>query len=377
MAKRDRLIVVQLTPPGRGAVATLRVEGPGAAEVVQAELRTQGDVSLVSAPAERLVFSRFGPPPGEEVVVRRLSDETVELHGHGGRAAAAMIEDRLVQRGCRAVDWREWLRDQYDDPIAASAHEALAEARTERTAMILADQLSGALRRAVDEIGQLLKQDEADAAHRELKELLARAELGRHLVRPWRVVLAGPPNAGKSSLVNAMLGYTRAIVHPVPGTTRDVVTATTAVDGWPVEFSDTAGLRPGGDALEQAGVTLARRQLTAADLALLVFDRSQPWSDESASLVESLPDAVVVHNKLDLAPAAGPPRPPGRETSALRGDGIERLLATIARRLVPDPPAPGAAVPFTDEQIALLQRTDEALARGDLPAARHGIQALG
>ena len=88
----------------------------------------------------------------------------------------------------------------------------------------------------------------------------------------WRVVIAGPPNVGKSSLINAMAGYERAIVSPLPGTTRDVVTLTTAIDGWPVQLADTAGLRASDDELESAGVKLAGAALAAADLVILVCD---------------------------------------------------------------------------------------------------------
>ena len=105
--------------------------------------------------------------------------------------------------------------------------------------------------------------------------LLARADLGRHLVRPWSVVLAGPVNVGKSSLINALAGYGRSIVHHAPGTTRDAVTAATAIDGWPVELCDTAGLRPAATPVERAGIERAQERLAQADLAVLVFDRER------------------------------------------------------------------------------------------------------
>src|SRR4029453_3197945 len=99
--------------------------------------------------------------------------------------------------------------------------------------------LGGAVRQVVAEI---TREDWSDAVEL-LGAVLEFAELGQHLTAPWRVVLAGPPNVGKSSLINALAGYQRTIVSHVPGTTRDVVTTTTAIDGWPVELADTAGLR--------------------------------------------------------------------------------------------------------------------------------------
>ena len=120
---------------------------------------------------------------------------------------------------------------------------------------------------------------DAAAARRQIDDLLAHAATGLHLVRPWQVVVAGRPNVGKSSLINAIAGYQRAIVHSLPGTTRDIVSVQTALDGWPVEISDTAGLRRGSDPIEQAGIELAIDKIAAADLVVLVFDASSPWTD--------------------------------------------------------------------------------------------------
>jgi tRNA modification GTPase len=112
------------------------------------------------------------------------------------------------------------------------------------------------LRGAFDLIDAAIAQGDRAAASDQIDRLLDRADVGQHLLRPWRVALAGRPNAGKSTLINALVGYTRAIVHHLPGTTRDVVTADAAFDGWPVELSDMAGLRSGGGTTETEGVRL-------------------------------------------------------------------------------------------------------------------------
>ena len=293
-------------------------------------------------------------PRGEEVVVTRLSDAAVEIHCHGGLAAVARIEEILSGEGCRTIPWQEWIRQEEPDAIAAAARLALAEARTTRTAAILLDQHHGALSKAMAKIEASLQAEDADTVRRETELLLSRAPTGLHLVHPWHVVVAGRPNVGKSSLVNAIAGYRRTIVHNTPGTTRDVVSVQTAIDGWPVEISDTAGLRHTVDPIEQAGIHLACERISAADLVVLVFDRSLPWSTEDQLLVDSHPTALRVYNKSDLPSATGQ-RPAGFEVSATQSAGIDVLCQAIANRLVPDPPPAGSAVPFAGEQIEQLR----------------------
>jgi tRNA U34 5-carboxymethylaminomethyl modifying GTPase MnmE/TrmE len=125
------------------------------------------------------------------------------------------------------------------------------------------------------------------------------------------------------------------------------------VDGWPVELSDTAGLHD--DALHRTSIEPAERKLALADLVVLVFDISTPWSKDDHALLRSWPGAVVVHDKSDLPGASGAPKP-GIATSALLGHGIEELTAAIADGLIPDPPPSGTAVPFTEEQVEWLRR---------------------
>lgn len=347
------LQVVQLTPPGRGAVATLRVEGPGAVEAVQSHFHARSGRPLAAYPVDRIIVGRFGGDCGEEIVVRRCSAEAVELHCHGGRAAVVMIEESLVSAGCWRVAWRDWMPTQCTDSTAAAALAALTDARTECTAAILLDQYHGAMQRAIAEIQRDIDCGDTASARQQIDAILTYETLGRHLTRPWSIVLAGQANVGKSSLMNALAGYSRAIVHHTPGTTRDAVAVLTAIDGWPVELCDTAGLRTAADAVEHAGIERTRERIAEADLVVLVADRSKPWSAEDQTLVEQWPDAMLIHNKCDLLSTGE--RPQGLSISAIRGDGIDALLAIIAQRLVPNPPLPGAAVPFSAEQIEALR----------------------
>jgi len=340
------LQVVRLTPPGRGAVATLRVEGAAAVAVAQSLLATRSGRPLAGFPWGRLVVGRFGPEPGEEVVVRCRSETSLDLHCHGGPLAATMIEQVLVGHGCRLLAWQDWLSGRREDPLTKAARLALAEAPTVRTAAILLDQYHGALRRALDGIEAAVAEGNRAAARRGIDALQAHADVGRHLTTPWQVVLAGWANAGKSSLLNALLGYQRVIVHNTPGTTRDVVTVATAVDGWPVALSDTAGWGPTGDPLAATAAAATDARLAAADLIVLAFDASLPWSPADEGLLKRYPKALLVHTKCDLVAALGP-RPAGLSSSARTGRGVDDLLRTISTRLVPHPPPAGAAVPFS------------------------------
>ena len=211
----------------------------------------------------------------------------------------------------------------------------------------------------MDEIRRDIDRGDMPQARQRIDVLLAREALGRRLTGPWSVVLAGRANVGKSSLLNALAGYRRAIVHPAPGTTRDAVAIPTAIDGWPVELCDTAGLRATDEAVEQAGIDRARQRLGQADLVVLVADRSVPWLAEDRASCSSGPRPCWFTTSATYRPCPASGRRACRPVP-LRGEGIEVLLATIARRLVPDPPPPGAAVPFLSEQAEMLRRLGSA-----------------
>ena len=370
--------IICLTPPGRGAIATILVEGRGAGELVERFFLPASKRSLAEYRADEPVFGRFSSQsgPGEEMMVRRCSDEAVELHCHGGHAVVSMVRDRLVEQGGHLTSWQDWEARGHWDPISASARVALADARTERTANILLDQFNGALRRAIDRILDALRRADLPHGRRLLEPLLGRYELGQHLANSWRVVFAGQPNVGKSSLVNRLVGYGRAIVDPAPGTTRDVLTATSAVDGWPVEFADTAGLRAGGPWIERAGIELAQQRLAEADLVVLVFDSSRAFSDADSRLVEDHPHAMLVHNKCDLPTHADSRRPSGLWASALSGHGMDRVLESMSDRMVHDPPSPGEGVPFTATQQGCLQAALDAVLEEDSEAATRSLSLM-
>jgi tRNA modification GTPase len=359
-----------LTPRGRGAVATVAVRGPRAVEVVGRRLRAAAGRPLTEFAAGRVVVGRFqaAGDAAEELVVGVVGSEEVEVHCHGGVAAVEAVAAALAAEGAERIERHQWVNFAQPDAIAAEAAVELASARTERTAAILLDQQRGALAREAVRIA-LISESDTHGAASALKTLLARTVLGRHLTEPWRLALVGRPNAGKSSLMNAILGYQRSIVYGEPGTTRDVLTASTAIDGWPVELADTAGLRASGDAIEAEGVERARQEMAAADLVLLVSDVTADWSDQERVVLQSVAQVLIVHNKCDLAGVPIDGRPAGVAVSALTGEGLADLLGAIAGRVVPSPPAAGAAVPFTKRQVQLLNEVLVAINRGDSDSA--------
>ncbi|MCA9269016.1 MAG: 50S ribosome-binding GTPase [Planctomycetales bacterium] len=300
-----------------------------------------------------------------------------ELHCHGGRVVAQALLAALSQQGCRIVDWNEACRLTGESAIATAARQILANARTARVALVALDQWHGALADAIASIIAAMDAGGALQADARLAALLARSNFGLHLGDPWRVVLAGRPNVGKSSLMNALLGFERAIVFDQPGTTRDVVTAQTAVDGLPVALSDTAGLRPAGDAIEQQGVALARAQAATADLLLFVEDASATPTADDAVLAAEYPNATIVLNKVDVASRPWEASERLVPVSAKTGEGIADLVRHISRRLAPDPPGPGEAAPFTAAQCTSLAEARRLLrSESNAPAARAVLAAL-
>jgi tRNA modification GTPase len=364
-------IAAVLTPPGRGALATVQVLGSAAAEIVASLCGSSPEQFARKTGDGRLWIGRWGGPAGEPIVVHVRRSDLAEIHCHGGLMPAQTILRDLATRGVVTKLCSDLTRRTSETLIEAEAVEALAHVPTVRTAAILLDQLQGALSRCVTELRHWLEQGRVADVSRELDHLLARAPLGMHLTSPWRVAIVGRPNVGKSSLLNALVGFDRAIVHSEAGTTRDLVTATTAVDGWPVEFTDSAGIRAADEPLESAGIDRARRAIAESDWQLVVLDRSQPLTHEDHEILRLCPRPIAVANKIDL-PAAWDPAvlsPSSQCVSAQSGMGVDHLLARIGSTVVPDPPPPGDATPFTRRQVRLIQKAAQQLTRGDANGA--------
>lgn len=347
--------VACLTPPGTSALATLALAGPRAWPLVRELFRPRRGSLPVEPEVNRPWLGRLGESVADDVVLcvrARAPEPCIEIHCHGGPEVIRLLLELFEAHGVRVCSWQE-LEAQAADPLHAAAVAALAEARTVRTASILLDQVHGAFRREEDSILAAWRAGARDSAGLGLQALVERVPLGRHLTVPWRVVVAGAPNVGKSSLVNALAGYARCVVSPLPGTTRDVVTTLIAVEGWPVELADTAGLREAEGHLEEQGMERARAVLASADLCLWVLDAAAPpvWPELGGERVRLVVNKCDLPAAWDLDTAGGAPR-----VSALTGAGLAELCAQLAAWLVPDPPEAGAAVPFT---AALCDRVEQ------------------
>ena len=381
--------VALLTPHGKGALAVVGVAGPAAPAAVRRLFFPRGRVPLAERPDGAVIFGRWGDAGrGEEVVVVRRSAERLEVHCHGGLAAGAAIMESLEAHGAVQQSWPEWLAGTGESAIQVEAREALARAGGPKAAHILCRQLAGALDAEFARIAALDTAGDTAGAAAARERLRRATRVGLRLTRPWRVVVAGEVNAGKSSLVNALAGHARSIVSAEPGTTRDVLETRVVLDGWEIDLVDTAGLRdePAGPT-EAAGIARARAAADTADLVLRVVSAeravrpSREWqagplphmaSETLAPRGATVPVAkagssqgkrdacptLLVLTKCDLLPGEDDAPGDAIRTSATTSLGIDALAAAIIRRLVPeerdDPTLLAGPVPFTERQVELL-----------------------
>lgn len=344
-------IAALATAPGRGGVAVVRMSGPDAWEVAGRVLGRP----ICDAQAGRFFFSRFGEADSGLVLVFKgphsyTGEDVVEFQGHGGSVAPRRVLEACFAAGARLARRGEFteraflngkldlsaaeavidLVDARTDRAAADAQARLAGALSQRYESLYAEalELSGRLEHLLDVSEEEMPEGTMEAIAADIAQLrqridglLATAHEGRILREGALVVLAGAPNAGKSSLMNALLGTRRAIVSDVAGTTRDTIEEGLDLDGWPVRLVDTAGLRETADVIEAEGVARAESQIAEADLVI--------------ALDCDVPGAIRIHAKCDLdepTEATSPEMAPLR-VSAKTGEGLEALRQRIAERL--------------------------------------------
>ena len=358
-----------LTPAGRAAIATIVVVGPEVESRLARCFHSAIGTPLPNIPINRIAFGTWscdGESFGEELVCCRTSPNEVEIHCHGGRAAIAKILDDLQQAGFPTVHSEQHL-SRSEQGTRAELILALSKTSTDLAAAHISAQLQGSLERALHDLVQTVEKNPQDGVLA-TEVLLKRFQFAQRILQPTHIVISGLPNVGKSSLINQIAGYERAIVYDQPGTTRDVVKITTAIAGIPVEISDTAGIRTTSDDLESEGIERAQQQIRMADIVLFVFDVTQKfdnqWFDEQTKLMGSGQKQIIVLNKCDLPREAETP-PESILVSAKTGEGMDLLFEAITRLLNPAAVEVGQPMPVSKRQCGLLQKVLERLKSGN------------
>lgn len=368
MSEEQPTLLTCLTPSGQGAIATLALRGLRAWSVTRELFQPSRGGKLPEEPAPgEFQLGWLGDRTkgaADEVVLLVKQTQPVpwlELHCHGGVEVVRLLQEHFEGRGVVSVPWPEFER-QWAPAWQVAAQEALVEAPTVKTAAIALDQWHGAFAKTIAECSAAWQAGDRNDARRRLERLHSLVGVGRHLVRPWRVVLAGAPNVGKSSLSNALAGYARSVVAATPGTTRDVVTTAIALDGWLIELADTAGLRASSDALEQEGTDRAVAVIASADLCIWTVDGSATPSLRN----EGADRWLTVINKIDLPPAWNwDALPDASRVSAKTSMGLTVLCQRIVERLVLTAPEPGEAVPYTEALCVAVESIGAALLAKD------------
>jgi tRNA modification GTPase len=404
-------IVAVATPPGRGGIGVVRLSGHEAQAVAQSLITHREPLQPRHA-----TLSKVRPVPGsceegdvpatrmdriDQVVVTYFpspasytGEDVVELSAHGSPVVLRAIVEGAIARGARLAEPGEFTLRAFlngrIDLMQAEAVNDLIDAVTPLQARAAFDQLDGTLTRAIAGIDaalfDLIARLEASvdfpeegyhfvepgALAQAIDELLERtgallrdARRGRMIREGLQIAIVGEPNAGKSSLFNALAGASRAIVSHVPGTTRDLVTEVVDIEGLRVTLVDTAGLRDTDDPVEVEGVARARQSITVADLVLLVEDQSRPRSAKSVTHSKVL----CIANKSDLAPAWTDHR--AVQVSATMGAGIAELRRRITAALDVDPLCDRPSMTNV-RHIALVDRAHHALTRARSAALTEG-----
>jgi tRNA modification GTPase len=413
-------IAAAATPPGRGGIAVVRVSGPDAARIARAL------VGRLPQPRHAM-YARWNDAQGEPLDAGLVlwfpasgsftGEDTLELHGHGGTVLVEALLDHLVALGARRArpgefSERAFLNDRID-LAQAEAVADLIDAGSRAAARAALRSLQGefsdrvnALREALvalrvqveagidfpDEhldlaaLGRLRAM--ADALVSDLATLLAASEQGRVLTEGLTVVIAGRPNAGKSTLLNRLAGHDAAIVTPLPGTTRDLLRERVVIGGVPIELIDTAGLRESSpDPIEREGMRRARGAIGTADHVLYVVDAVEDpealgFAQDRASLPADVPVTLLL-NKIDQLGSRAPmPLHPldgarvALAISAESGEGLDALRAHLASLAGPTASA-GNTFSARARHIAALRRAATRLgaARAQLDAPQPELAA--
>jgi tRNA modification GTPase len=383
------------TPPGTGGIGVIRLSGPAVPDIARQVLGALPEprharlASFLDAAGEAIDsgIALYFPAPASFT-----GEHVLELQGHGGSVVQQMLSRRLMELGVRPAragefSERAFLNDKLDlaqaeaiadlvesgtAAAARAAQRSLEGVFSERVSELLSQLTSlrvfveAALDFPDEEIDFIADSDVAerlDKAISDTRHLLAEATQGRLLRDGVTIAIVGRPNAGKSSLLNALAGIDSAIVTDIPGTTRDVLRETISIDGLPVHVADTAGIRESSDLIEAEGIRRARAALEQADLALLVIDTAAPTGPQDGDEIPPGTAVIRVWNKIDIAG-----RPSSLEAgelciSAKTGEGLDELRAEIRARAGCAPDQAGS-FSARSRHLDALRRTLEHLQTG-------------
>jgi tRNA modification GTPase len=395
----DDTIVAISTPLGRSGIGVVRISGPHTNAIATRLLKSASPLVIRRAsvvqwldeqdiPIDEVVATLFGSPNSY------TGEDILELSAHGNPVTLQRIVNSVCAAGARIAAPGEFtmraVLNGKMDLIQAEAVRSFVEAQTTsqaRTAML---QIGGALsKRVVPEKDKLLdiiarleagidfaEDDvsvpngqevsiELDQIQVRLGEIGSTYTFGKILFEGVRLAIIGKPNVGKSSLFNQFVGFDRAIVTEIPGTTRDVLSERICLDGIPLRFSDTAGVRQATDVVEQLGVQKTLEEISEADLVLVVLDASNPLEQADRDLLSRVSSTthIVVLNKCDLGMAV---ESKGMQSnaihvSALTGTGIEELRSEIRRKLFPDGENLSGSFVTTARQAEAISKCVDAL----------------
>jgi tRNA modification GTPase len=358
---KDTIVAVS-TPAGRGGIGVVRLSGADARSIASKILKFADDFSWrpwTAALAElsdvdQVVVTFFAAPRSY------TAEDVVEISCHGSPVVLRFALELACKHGARIAEpgeftLRAYVNGRIDLPQAEAVRD-LIDATTLYQARIAAQQTSGSVSRRLAPVKELLLQlialleagidfaeDDVEFASSSqieifilpildlVKALISSFAYGKLVHEGFTMAIVGRPNVGKSSLFNRLLEQDRAIVTDIPGTTRDLVSETASVEGIPVKFVDTAGIREGQDRVESLGIERSYQAMADADLTIVVVDSSVPLEAEDEALIgRAQGKSLVVANKCDLRAS-----PVGMQVSALTGEGIPELRRAIVDAIAP------------------------------------------
>ncbi len=367
-------IAAIVTASGEGGISIIRISGPKTFAIADLIFACAG-----APPSQRhshnIIYGKIhaGNKIIDEVILLMMRaphsytrEDVVEIQGHGGLLPARRILQTVLQKGARMAEPGEFTLRAFlngrIDLVQAEAVMDLVRAKTDRGAAAAIEQLSGKLSLSVnqvyDDIVKICADLEASldfseddsvpsnlieligkqlqVIKKDLQQILATWCEG-HLLRDGALaVISGKPNVGKSTLLNSLLGQERAIVAPIPGTTRDIIEETIVIEGFPIRLVDTAGLRETSCAIEQEGVRRAKHHIQKADLHLYVIDASQPVDDNEQNYLNTLDNSrlIIILNKTDLGNYYHyPPNSNFIDAQLIYGKGLSEINAMIIKKL--------------------------------------------